>query len=87
MPTIRPTLSPPAPAVAPKPANAGRLAAQKAFFQIAAGDPAQAAAPPAQASATAAVTRAAPPATRSAEPAAEAPTKLLRPGSLLDIRV
>ena len=74
-------------AVAPKPANAARLAAQKAFFEIAASAPPQTAAPPAQASATAAVTRVAAPAARSAEPPAEAPTKLLRPGSLLDIRV
>jgi hypothetical protein len=86
MPTIRPNLPPPAPAAAPKPANAARLAAQKAFFQIAANAPAQGAAP-VQASATAAVPRASAPVTRSTEPPAETPAKPLRPGSLLDIRV
>ena len=63
-------------------ADAGKLAAQKAFFQAALGQAA-----PAQTVSSAA---AAPPAatvSRIPEPGAEKPQKILRPGSLLDIRI
>lgn len=65
-------------------ADAARLAAQRAFFQQAMGRPAAATAATAPATAPA-------PALRMVEvrPAANAepPAKILRPGSLLDIRV
>ena len=66
-------------------ADAARLAAQRAFFQQAMGRPA-AAAPAATTPIQAAVT---PVRTVEIRPAAnaEAPAKILRPGSLLDIRV
>ena len=70
-------------------ADAARLAAQRAFFQQAMGRPAAAAAP----AATAAPTPVQAPlqTLRKVErrPAADAepPAKILRPGSLLDIRV
>jgi hypothetical protein len=62
-------------------ADAARLAAQRAFFQQAMGRPAATAAP-VQAAAL-------PVRTVELRPAAnaEAPAKVLRPGSLLDIRV
>jgi hypothetical protein len=72
----------------PAGADAARLAAQKAFFQQAMNRPAaaaSAAAPaPIQAQASALAVR-----TVQVRPApgAEAPAKILRPGSLLDIRV
>ncbi len=67
----------------PARADTGRLAAQKAFFQMAtASAQAPVSAAPAQAPA-AAPTRV----QRMPDPAAEAPAKVLRPGSLLDIRV
>jgi len=66
-------------------ADAARLAAQKAFFQQAMGRTAAAATPPPAAVQTPV------PAVRTVQlqPSAnaEAPTKILRPGSLLDIRV
>lgn len=79
---IRPG-QPPASPASTTGADAARLAAQRAFFQQAMGRPAAAAIPaPIQAAATP---------VRSVElrPAAngEPPTKVLRPGSLLDIRV
>jgi hypothetical protein len=92
---IRPSafpVQPPANAVAGVGADAARAAAQKAFFDAAMG---RAAAPAAAAAAQAvAPTRAtvfAPAPVQRAEirpdPSAEAPAKVLRPGSLLDIRV
>jgi hypothetical protein len=63
-------------------ADAARLAAQRAFFQQAMGRPAAPTAAPVQAAAL-------PVRTVELRPAAnaEAPAKVLRPGSLLDIRV
>ena len=92
MTTIRPSF--PQPQLAPQPASqradAARLAAQRAFFDMAAGQ-AQAAAPrPKLAAAQAAVQSAAPAAPRPQrmpDAHAEPPAKVLRPGSLLDIRV
>jgi hypothetical protein len=63
--------------------DAARQAAQRAFFQAALGH-APAAAAPVSAAQTAPVA-AAP--QRRPDPRAEAPAKILRPGSLLDIRV
>jgi hypothetical protein len=81
---IRPG-TPPAQPASSAGADAARLAAQRAFFQQAMGRPAAA-------QATAPTTAQAPtPPVRTVElrPAAnaEAPAKILRPGSLLDIRV
>jgi hypothetical protein len=86
---IRPNLAPSVqPSGAPKPADAARLAAQKAFFDIALGKAAPAAAvAPVQASAAVTPARAATPAQRTTQVAADAPARPLRPGSLLDIRV
>lgn len=79
MPTIRPHL-PQAPQPAASPA---RTAAQRAFFDAAVGKaaaaPAPSAPPRAETPAPAAVVAPAAP--------AEAPRKILRPGSLLDIKV
>jgi hypothetical protein len=91
---IRPPGFPPTPAAgAPQRPDAARLAAQKAFFEAAMGK-APAAAPSAAPQAAQAVrTAAAAPATpapapqRTAAPNGEPPTRILRPGSLLDIRV
>ena len=93
MTTIRPN---PLPAAAPQPAAQGqsldsaRQAAQRAFFAAALGQ-APAPATPLQAATKAAAqpvaeTRPAP-VPRMPDPAAEPPTRVLRPGSLLDIRV
>lgn len=81
---IRPGMPPAQPASSAG-ADAARLAAQRAFFQQAMGRPAAA-------QTTAPTTAQAPaPPVRTAElrPAANAepPAKILRPGSLLDIRV
>ena len=88
---IRPNLPPPTPpAQGPRASDAGRLAAQKAFFEIAAG---RGPAPAPQAPATAAAEPAArldrptAPAAAAAVQAGEPPPRPLRPGSLLDIRV
>lgn len=86
MTTIRPNLPPLQPSAAQRPADAGRLAAQKAFFAIAAGQ-APAAAQSVKAAAPTAPARAAPQVNRIASAPAEAPTRVLRPGSLLDIKV
>jgi hypothetical protein len=75
---LRP-LSAPAPTPAAQGADAARLAAQKAFFEMAMGR-AQAPAT-AQPQAHAAATQ------RVPDPAKPAPDRILRPGSLLDIRV
>jgi hypothetical protein len=81
---IRPGM-PPAQPASSSGADAARLAAQRAFFQQAMGRPAATAAPAAAQTPTPA------PAMRTVElrPAvdAEPPAKILRPGSLLDIRV
>ena len=78
---IRPGMPPPQPAAGAA-ADAARLAAQRAFFQQAMGRPAATAQTPVQAAATPVRTVELRPA-----PSAEAPAKILRPGSLLDIRV
>jgi hypothetical protein len=85
---VRPPIFPPSHAAQPARPDAARLAAQKAFFDLALGKAAQ----PAQAAATVAAAAPNPaPAAASAPriPAADAekPQKTLRPGSLLDIRV
>lgn len=82
---IRPTASPQVPAgqvQAPQDRDAGKLAAQRAFFEALGKTGAAASAPPAQ---TAQPAPAAP-SVQAAAPA-EAPRKILRPGSLIDIRV
>ena len=81
---IRPGMPPAQPAQTAG-ADAARLAAQRAFFQQAMGRPAAA---PAAAAATG-QTPAPPVRTVELRPAANAepPAKILRPGSLLDIRV
>jgi hypothetical protein len=91
---IRPNLFPAPPAtasVAGAGADAARLAAQKAFFAAALGQPAApATAQPAAATRASFFAPAPAPAPRPEirpDLSAEAPAKLLRPGSLLDIRV
>lgn len=81
---IRPNSYPIQPAANPA-ADAARQAAQKAFFAAAMGRTTAPAAPQstALAPAPAPVQRA----EIRPDPAAEAPAKMLRPGSLLDIRV
>jgi hypothetical protein len=84
---VRPPLFPPSPAAQPARPDAGRLTAQKAFFDLALG---KAAAPQAAATPipTPTAALAAPLATaRLPDAGAEKPQKILRPGSLLDIRV
>jgi len=83
---IRPSALPVAPqAGAPAKADAARTAAQRAFFQAALTG--QAAPQPAASSATTTPTVFAQPVQRLPDPAAEPPTRILRPGSLLDIKV
>lgn len=66
-------------------ADAARLAAQRAFFQQAMGRPATATAPaPATVQANALPVRTV---ELRPSPSAEAPARILRPGSLLDIRI
>jgi hypothetical protein len=93
---IRPSafpVQPPANAVSGVGADAARAAAQKAFFDAAMGRsaaPAAPAAPLAAAAPRASVFAPAAPIQRAEirpDPSAEAPTRILRPGSLLDIRV
>ena len=91
---IRPNAFPPQPtttSVAGAGADAGRMAAQKAFFAAALGQAAAPGAAQAAAAPRAAFFAPAPAAVPRPEirpdPTAEAPAKLLRPGSLLDIRV
>jgi hypothetical protein len=81
----------------PSPADAARSAAQRAFFDAAMGrsaGPAPSAAPAAAVAPTALFTPTAAPIQRAEirpavtpAPGAEPPAKILRPGSLLDIRV
>ncbi|HEV2532679.1 hypothetical protein [Phenylobacterium sp.] len=84
MTAIRPQAFPPlqGPTSAPR-ADQAKLAAQKAFFDAALGKTAAAA--PAAAMAKPAPVAA--PLQRIPDAAAEKPEKILRPGSLLDIRV
>ncbi|WP_395670627.1 hypothetical protein [Phenylobacterium sp.] len=79
MTTIRPNpfAAPPAPARS----DAARTSAQQAFFAMATGR-----APPTPAAAEPAASPSVRPAP-SASPSADPPAKILRPGSLLDIRV
>lgn len=90
---VRPPIFPPSQAVQPQRLDAGRLAAQKAFFEAALGKAAPPAAAPLAPPASAPTTAAAPaaagakPAQRIPDPAAEPPSRILRPGSLLDIRI
>lgn len=96
---IRPSLLPPEPTARPQVssgagqgADAARAAAQKAFFDAAMGRAAAPAAPrAADASQAVGFTPAAmPPARAELRPAAlpqDPPLRILRPGSLLDIRV
>jgi hypothetical protein len=87
---VRPTSFPAAQPLAATPATEGaRLAAQRAFFKVA-QNPAVSAAAPAQVTAPSASTpaaSAAQPAQKIPDPNAEPPQRILRPGSLLDIRV
>lgn len=77
---VRPAITPMAP-VAPR-ADAGRVAAQKAFFQAALARPEPAAPAPAPAAAAAA------PQVRATAASPEEPAKKIpRPGTYLDIRV
>ncbi|WP_374573892.1 hypothetical protein [Phenylobacterium sp.] len=86
---VRPAIMPATP-VAPR-ADTARLAAQKAFFQAALGQPQAAAAPaaPAQTQAAAPAQTPAPatPAQRTAAAPEEPPKRIPRPGTYLDIRV
>lgn len=84
---VRPTTLPPtAPGQVQRPADAARAAAQKAFFEAALGrTSAPAPAPVAQAAPP--VASGAAPVQRTPDPQAAQPQKILRPGSLLDIRV
>lgn len=80
MTTIRPNVLPQTPQASPS-READKMAAAKAFFAAAMGQaPASATAQPAPQSAAPAVNR-------MASAAGDAPEKILRPGSLLDIRV
>lgn len=81
--TIRTTPYPQAPNPAATP-DAGKMAAQRAFFAALAGKTATTAAETAAAPATAASTPS--PAPRVAV-GGEPPAKILRPGSIIDIRV
>jgi len=86
---IRPNMLPPSTLSGGERQDAGKLAAQRAFFQAALSQ-AQGAAGPART--TAAAPAAAAPAAvqrtlQAAPPSDEPPQKILRPGSLLDIRV
>lgn len=80
--TIRPNPFPAA-APQPQPLDAGRQAAQRAFFAAALGQT-QA---PAQVAPQAAAEPRPAAAARTPDPSAEPPKRILRPGSLLDIRV
>lgn len=88
MTTVRPPAFPPIRTPEPprNPAATGdsaKLAAQRAFFQAALGQAAPAAAPQKISEPSAARVSAA----KMPDPTAEKPQKILRPGSLLDIRV
>jgi hypothetical protein len=81
---VRPPIFPPSrPSETPQRPDAARLAAQKAFFDAALGK----AAPAAPTTPTATVSKAATAPPRIPDADAEKPQKILRPGSLLDIRI
>lgn len=85
---VRPPILPPtSPSAAHGPSDPARLAAQRAFFDLALGKPAAtptaAPAPSPTAQASAAPATVAAPSTATPD----TPQKILRPGSLLDIRV
>jgi hypothetical protein len=86
---VRPPLLPPTATAQPARTDPARLAAQRAFFDAALG---KAQTAPSAAATVAKVASAAPAATaagttRLPDPSAEKPQKILRPGSLLDIRI
>jgi hypothetical protein len=82
--TIRPTgFAPTPPTAAPQRTDAARLDAQRAFFQMATGQAPAAARSPGPAAASAPLARP----DRIPAPSAQQPSRALRPGSLLDIRV
>lgn len=85
MTTIRPNLYPQTPA-RPQTPDSGKLAAQRAFFDTLSQARGQA---QAASSTTTTAQPTTPAATQRTAPAAsgEAPSKILRPGSLFDIRV
>ena len=93
MTAVRPPIFPPSrPTEAvPSRVDPAKLAAQKAFFQAALGNAAPAAAPAAAAKPAApsgfATARPAAQVQKLPDPAAEPPTRILRPGSLLDIKI
>lgn len=79
---VRPPILPnPAPTGAATRPDAGRTAAQKAFFDLAMGK----AAPPQAAAIPASAPTPAP--QRTVAASGEAPARIMRPGSLLDIRI
>jgi len=82
--TIRPNVFPQQPPVSGQRDEAGRASAQRAFFQAAMGQTQAAAAPAAPA-----IAAEPPQAVNRLTPVSptDAPQKILRPGSLLDIRV
>ncbi len=83
MTTIRPNVFPQQPPVGGQRDDAGRASAQRAFFQAVMGQTQATAAPAAPAAVEAPQT-----VSRSTQVSpAEAPQKILRPGSILDIRV
>ena len=84
MTTIRPNVFPQQPQVGGQRDDTGRASAQRAFFQAVMGQ-AQAAAAPAAPAVAAEPPQAASRLTQVSP--ADAPQKILRPGSLLDIRV
>lgn len=88
MTTIRPNLYPQTPQ-RPSSQDTGKAAAQRAFFDALsqARAPTQATATAAPATVAQTVTRAPTPVQRTETTAPEQPTRLLRPGSLFDIRV
>ncbi|THD77495.1 MAG: hypothetical protein E7812_16355 [Phenylobacterium sp.] len=84
MTAVRPPIFPPSrPVDALQRADQTKLAAQKAFFDAALGKPAATVAAAQQTAPAAPAVRP----QRIPDPTAEAPTKILRPGSLLDIRI
>jgi hypothetical protein len=82
---VRPTSQPSQPPAVSPQADAARTAAQRAFFQTALTGKAPPAAAPAARVTTPTVF--AQPVQRIPDPAAAPPTRILRPGSLLDIKV
>jgi hypothetical protein len=85
---LRPTLTPQTPGATPvQRADPAGVAAQRAFFDLVSGKSAPT--PPIAAARTAATefAPAAVPPQRVVQAGAEPPAKILRPGSLLDIRV